>query len=34
MTRSDPSEEAAAALVVRLRKEQGVPQAFVVRLDP
>jgi len=31
---SEPSEEAAEALAVRSRKEQDVPQAFVVRLDP
>jgi rare lipoprotein A len=30
----EPSEEAAEALAVRLRSEQNVPEAFVVRLDP
>jgi rare lipoprotein A len=30
---AEPTEEAAEALAERIRREQGVPQAFVVRLD-
>jgi rare lipoprotein A len=31
---SEPSPEAAETLAQRLRREQSVPEAFVVRLDP
>ena len=30
----EPSPEAAETLARRLRQEQSVPEAFVVRLDP
>jgi hypothetical protein len=30
---AEPTEEAAETLAQRIRSEQGVPQAFVVRLD-
>ena len=30
----EPSPEAAEALALRIRREQNLPQAFVVRLDP
>lgn len=30
----EPSPEAAETLAIRIRQQEGVPQAFVVRLDP
>jgi hypothetical protein len=30
----EPSPEAAEMLATRIRQQEGVPQAFVVRLDP